>query len=70
MHILCNSLFETEIITTRNVLFYLIQKQWGYFSQKDGETHTFCICERCYDEMGRERQWTVLPNVENTIELI
>lgn len=24
---------------------------WGYFSKKDGETHTFCLCEQCYDEM-------------------
>lgn len=26
-----------------------ITKQWGYFSQKDGETHHFYICESCYD---------------------
>ena len=24
---------------------------WGYFSNKDGETHQFCLCEDCYDEM-------------------
>lgn len=22
---------------------------WGYFSNKDGETHEFDICEKCYD---------------------
>lgn len=24
--------------------------QWGYFSNKDGETHTFDLCEACYDK--------------------
>lgn len=23
---------------------------WGYFSRKDGEHHSFCLCEDCYDE--------------------
>ena len=23
----------------------------GYFSEKDGETHRFCICESCYDRI-------------------
>ena len=25
------------------------QVQWGFFSQKDGETHSFDLCEKCYD---------------------
>lgn len=24
---------------------------WGYFSEKDGERHSFDLCEHCYDEM-------------------
>lgn len=24
---------------------------WGYFSRKDGETHSFDICEECYDDL-------------------
>ena len=24
---------------------------WGYFSDKDGETHSFELCEECYDAM-------------------
>lgn len=24
---------------------------WGYFSKKDGETHSFDICEECYDQL-------------------
>lgn len=25
-------------------------KDWGYFSQKDGERHHVRLCERCYDK--------------------
>ena len=31
---------------------------WGYFSEKDGEKHSFCLCEACYD---RIRKSFVLP---------
>lgn len=24
--------------------------RWGYFSEKDGERHSFQICENCYDK--------------------
>lgn len=24
--------------------------RWGYFSEKDGEIHSFDLCESCYDE--------------------
>ena len=24
---------------------------WGYFSGKDGERHSFCLCEECYDRI-------------------
>lgn len=26
-----------------------VEKEWGYFSQKDLELHSFYICEECYD---------------------
>ena len=29
-------------------------KEWGYFSKKDLEIHTFNICESCYDKMISE----------------
>lgn len=25
--------------------------EWGYFSEKDGEVHSFDLCEDCYDRM-------------------
>lgn len=27
-----------------------VEKEWGYFSNKDGEIHRFTICESCYDK--------------------
>ncbi|MBR2593078.1 MAG: hypothetical protein IKD83_00445 [Firmicutes bacterium] len=31
-----------------------IEKKWGYFSDHDGEVHSFDICESCYDRLIRE----------------
>lgn len=28
-----------------------VEHCWGYFSGKDGERHTFDLCEQCYDEI-------------------
>lgn len=28
-----------------------VETKWGYFSHKDGEKHSFCLCEKCYDKM-------------------
>lgn len=28
-----------------------IEKAWGFFSEKDGEIHRFCLCEKCYDKI-------------------
>lgn len=27
------------------------RKQWGYFSKKDTQMHSFVLCEKCYDQM-------------------
>lgn len=31
--------------------FFQAEINWGYFSHKDGEKHSFCLCEECYDKM-------------------
>lgn len=31
-----------------------VEKQWGYFSGKDGEIHCFDLCEDCYDRLIEE----------------
>lgn len=28
-----------------------VRTDWGYFSNKDGETHEFTLCEKCYDDI-------------------
>ena len=28
-----------------------VEKEWGYFSGKDGERHSFDLCESCYDSL-------------------
>lgn len=33
--------------------FLSIEKKWGYFSNKDNETHCFDLCEECYDRWIR-----------------
>lgn len=27
------------------------EKTWGYFSEKDGKTQRFVLCESCYDRL-------------------
>jgi hypothetical protein len=45
-----------------------IDHEWGYFSGKDGDRHSFDLCEKCYDKIVSN---FVIP-VEQTsqIELI
>ena len=30
---------------------FSVEHTWGYFSEKDGQRHTFDLCEACYDGM-------------------
>ncbi len=43
-----------------------VEKSWGYFSRKDGERHSFDICEECYDKWmaGFEEPALTEENVE------
>ena len=44
------------------------EAHWGYFSEKDGESHSFDLCEQCYDRLvsgfeipvGRKEQTELL----------
>lgn len=33
-----------------------VEKEWGYFSGKDGQRQEFDLCESCYDAWLREFQ--------------
>lgn len=43
------------------------KKQWGYFSKRDGEVHSFLLCESCYDRMVEG--FAVAPAVVEATEL-
>ena len=38
-----NSRPEEEVLS--------VDHTWGYFSEKDGERHSFDLCESCYDKL-------------------
>lgn len=46
----CGKTIEQENGMLREGVFEA-QQEWGYFSEKDGERHSFCLCETCYDKM-------------------
>lgn len=51
--IYCNSCGKRIVDTIgRDMEEYIhIEKIWGYPSEKDGECHSFDLCEPCYDKM-------------------
>jgi|MTBAKSStandDraft_1061840.scaffolds.fasta_scaffold88415_2 hypothetical protein len=42
--------------------------QWGYFSEKDGTTHRFDLCEDCYDKIISK--FIIPVEQEEEVELI
>lgn len=45
-----------------------VRQRWGYFSDKDGETHSFVLCETCYDKLVKGFQVPV--KIEAETELV
>lgn len=45
-----------------------IEKNWGYFSNKDGICHKMNICEDCYDKIIEE--FEIPPTTEENTELL
>ncbi len=43
------------------------RKQWGYFSKKDTQMHSFVLCEKCYDQMVE--RFVCPPKVTEVTEL-
>ena len=41
---------------------------WDYFSEKDGEVHSFDLCESCYDELIN--QFKISVQVKERTELL
>lgn len=42
------------------------EARWGYFSEKDGEHHSFDLCESCYEKLmnGFQIPVTVMAQTE------
>lgn len=47
---------------------FSVDTYWGYFSKRDGECHSFDLCESCYDRIVEEFKLPV--SVRDSTELI
>lgn len=68
--LICNCCGRT-ILVENNIPkedFIEVTKEWGYFSQKDGTTNRFVLCERCIDELMKT--FTVAAENYRTRELL
>lgn len=45
-----------------------VEVRWGYFSRKDGELHSFDLCEDCYDAWVK--QFALPVTAEEETELL
>ena len=52
----CNSCGKTLKVENGILMedAFEVNKEWGYFSDKDTEVHHFNLCEDCYDKMISE----------------
>lgn len=67
--VICNGC--ARVIITDNGIFkedvVEIQKEWGYFSDKDLEIHSFHICESCYDKITSEFKVPVIRSKKKEV---
>lgn len=63
----CRKEFKMKKGVVQEGIFNL-EYMWGFFSQKDGEIHTFDLCEKCYDNMIRE--FDIPVDIKESNELI
>lgn len=47
---------------------YEAEYSFGYFSRKDGETHSFDLCEDCYDQITAD--FLIPPEINESCEII
>ena len=68
--IYCNSCGKRIVDTIgRDMEEYIhIEKIWGYPSEKDGECHSFDLCEPCYDKMTAA--FVLKPEIKEEAELL
>ena len=44
-----------------------VEKMWGYFSDKDGEHHSWELCEQCYDRITSQFAVALERKIENEL---
>lgn len=62
----CGKRIGTEEDLARGEMLH-VEKVWGYFSKKDGERHTFDLCEECYDAIIADFEIPVAVSEENVL---
>ncbi|MBP3621359.1 MAG: hypothetical protein J6J16_06330 [Lachnospiraceae bacterium] len=68
--VLCNKC-KRELPMKRNIVledFIEVNKNWGYFSKKDGKTYSFVLCEECSDKLMES--FLIPPRIVDTTELL
>lgn len=68
--VLCNKCGK-KLKTSGDIVhedFIEINKAWGWFSKKDGQTHKCIICEECCEEL--EKTFVIPVKKEETVELV
>ncbi|MDR2889279.1 MAG: hypothetical protein LBV33_05505 [Lachnospiraceae bacterium] len=63
----CKKVIKVENNIVKEGLFSAAYK-FGYFSNKDGETHSFDLCEECYDKMIGD--FKIPPEITEANELV
>ena len=68
--VICNKCGKRMLVANGTVMEGVcsVEADWGYFSGKDGEHHSFDLCEACYDEVVKSFQ--IPADVQECVELI
>lgn len=48
--------------------WFAADKEWGFFSDKDGQIHSFDLCEECYNQLVSGLK--IAPFVREQTELV
>ena len=68
--VVCNGCGK-KLVVERGILReggFAVNYPWDYFSEKDGEVHSFDLCESCYDELTN--QFKISVQVKERTELL
>lgn len=68
--IVCNGCGQ-ETLAENHIIkkdFFSVKKDWGYFSDRDGETDRWDLCECCYDRLVSS--FKIRMDISDTTELM